>query len=345
MGEAAGDVTKHITAYNNGVANALVDIRSDDASLVYNTAVQSLEIKSSDADDNGTAVGTLTLVSAIATDVCTVNGLLYTAVAGTKADNTEWSIDTSDTAAATDLKLSINADARTPITVPSVNVLASSSSGVVTIKGDSEAANLVDISSPDSTITANASTLADIDTAGAWSVVVEGLDTNYLEQTETVFLDGTTVKVLLKSFIFVSRMYIDTAGTGLVNEGVITLQIAGGGATQLTMAVNDNESQSANYIIPANRKAELIRVTCTLGNDPSVVNSNHIEIYTKDLTATDSTFRLKDTIGVPFNVTTNYEDGEFELGSKTSLNFKSIRVLGAVDNKVNLQYTLKIHQA
>ena len=460
MGEAAGDVTKHITAYNNGVAGTLVDIRSDDANLVYNTTAQSLEVVSSDVNDDFIPTGTLTLSSAVANtfadgditcasvlaadtvtvngllytavsgarsddtefsidtgdnecatdlaaaitadtrsgttgdvtatsstdtvtattdvegtagnaitlvssngtrlavtgsgnftggvaaDVATVNGLTFTGVAGTKADNTEFSIDTSDTAAALDLKLSINADTRTPITVPTVSVTATSAVGVVTINAltGGTAGNTIDTVGT-ANITAGAATLVDQDTAGAWTVTVEGLDANFEEQSETVNLNGQIANALTNTYIFVQRMYILTAGTGGVNEGVITCRIASGGATQLTMAINDNESQSANFIVPANRKAELIRVICTLGNDPSVVNSNQLEIYTKDLATSDSTFRLKDTIGVPFRVTTDYEDGEFELGSKTSLNFKSIRPLGAVDNKVNLQYTLKIHQA
>jgi len=343
MAEQAGDITKKITAYNNGVEGALVDIRSDDANLAYNTTTQTLEIVSSDANDDGTATGTLTLVSAIATDVAIVNGLTFTGVAGVKTDNTEFSIDTSDTAAAADLVLSINARGA-GTTVPTATVVASSAAGVVTINSDGEIGNLVDISSPDATITASAATLADVDTAGAWSVTVEGLDANYLEQEETVFLNGTVAKLLANQFIFVSKMYVATAGTGGVNEGTITLRISGAGATQLTMAINDNESQSSNYIIPANKTGEITNVTVTLGNDPSVVNSNQVEISTKEIAVTDSVFRLKDTFGVPFAASRNYENGEFELASKTAIQFKSIRPLGAVANKVNLQYTIILHR-
>lgn len=61
---------------------------------------------------NVAATGTVTLASALAGDTVTVNGLLYTAVSGAKADDTEFSIDTSDTAAATDLADSIDDDVR-----------------------------------------------------------------------------------------------------------------------------------------------------------------------------------------------------------------------------------------
>jgi len=45
-------------------------------------------------------------------DIVSINGLDYTAVAGVKSDNTEFSIDTSNDAAATDLTDSINNDVR-----------------------------------------------------------------------------------------------------------------------------------------------------------------------------------------------------------------------------------------
>ena len=62
---------------------------------------------------NTYAFGTVTLVSALALDTVTVNGLVYTAVAGVRSDNTEFSIDTSDAAAGIDLAAAITGDVRT----------------------------------------------------------------------------------------------------------------------------------------------------------------------------------------------------------------------------------------
>lgn len=99
------------------------------------------------------ATGTVTLASAIATDTVTVNGLVYTAVAGAKADNTEFSIDTSDTAAATDLADSITNDARTPVTVPTIDVTAIGASAVVTITASvtGDLGNTIDLASSNGT--------------------------------------------------------------------------------------------------------------------------------------------------------------------------------------------------
>jgi hypothetical protein len=110
-------------------------------------------------DNSLAATGTLTLVSAIATDVAVVNGLTYTGVAGAKANNTQFSIDTSDTAAAADLADSINNDVRAGVTVPGVDPVATSALGVVTITVTGGNGNAVDISSPDATITASGATL------------------------------------------------------------------------------------------------------------------------------------------------------------------------------------------
>ncbi len=59
------------------------------------------------------ASGTVVCASVVAGDTVVVNGLTYTAVDGAKADDTEFSVDTSDTATATDLADSIDDDTRT----------------------------------------------------------------------------------------------------------------------------------------------------------------------------------------------------------------------------------------
>lgn len=79
------------------------------------------------------AKGTVTCLGVLAGDTVTVNGLLYTAVAGVKADNTQFSIDTSDTACAFDLANSITLDAR----IGTLNdQTATSALGVVEITTD-----------------------------------------------------------------------------------------------------------------------------------------------------------------------------------------------------------------
>lgn len=74
---------------------------------------------------------TVTLLAVTNGDTVTINGLLYTATTGAKANNTEFSVDGDDTVDAADLVDSINNDTRVG-TVPS-GVVATSALGVVTI--------------------------------------------------------------------------------------------------------------------------------------------------------------------------------------------------------------------
>ena len=59
------------------------------------------------------AQGTVTIAGVLAADTVTVNGLVYTAVAGAKADDTEFTIDGNDENSAADLADSITNDSRT----------------------------------------------------------------------------------------------------------------------------------------------------------------------------------------------------------------------------------------
>lgn len=111
----------------------------------YSTCIWDIVVA---AGTDTAATGTVTCATAIANDTVTVNGLLYTGVAGTKSDNTEFSIDTSDTATATDLAASITNDTRTG-TIG--DVTAVSAVAVVTMTSDLQgsAGNAVTLVSSD----------------------------------------------------------------------------------------------------------------------------------------------------------------------------------------------------
>lgn len=78
------------------------------------------------------ANGTVTLASVTAGDTVTINGLVYTAVAGAKTNNTEFSIDGSDTVDAADLADSITNDTRLGTDV-SIDQTATNAAAIVTI--------------------------------------------------------------------------------------------------------------------------------------------------------------------------------------------------------------------
>lgn len=131
------------------------------------------------------ASGTVTAATAIAGNTVTVNGLVYTAVAGAKANNTEFSIDTGDDETAADLADSIQNDTRTGITVPSVDLLAAAVGAVVTITADTAGVigNSIDLASSGATLAVSAAALA----GGAQSVVAEATPTQVVNNTAISF--------------------------------------------------------------------------------------------------------------------------------------------------------------
>ncbi|MCH7647129.1 MAG: hypothetical protein IIA83_00775 [Thaumarchaeota archaeon] len=105
------------------------------------------------------ATGTVTLLDVGAGDTVTINGLLYTAVAGAKANSTEFSVDENDTVDAADLADSINNDGRLG---DLGDVSATSSLGVVTVTSDQigTAGNAVTLAETGITITISGATFS-----------------------------------------------------------------------------------------------------------------------------------------------------------------------------------------
>lgn len=126
----------------------------------------------------GTAVaatGTVTFASVLAGDTVTIDGNVYTAVTGAKADNTEFSIDGTDTVDAADLADSIVNDSR------ATNYTASADTEIVTVTSttglpsDGDAITLA--SSNGTRLAVSGATLSggvDLDTL---TVTIDGYDT------------------------------------------------------------------------------------------------------------------------------------------------------------------------
>lgn len=91
---------------------------------------------------------------------------------------------------------------------------------------------------------------------GARTVVVQGLDANYNEVTETVTLNGQTAVTMTASLLRVNYAYVATAGSGnsaagniYIGTGVVT---AGVPATVYdTIKVDYNTTTTGSYTIPA----------------------------------------------------------------------------------------------
>jgi hypothetical protein len=87
---------------------------------------------------------------------------------------------------------------------------------------------------------------------GCFTIVVEGLDSNYEEISEIIALTGTTpVASVGTDWYRVNRAYGVTAGSGQVNAGNITISI--GGDAQAYIEANEGQTHQTHYTVPAGK--------------------------------------------------------------------------------------------
>ena len=109
----------------------------------------------------------------------------------------------------------------------------------------------------------------DVAGTGALTVVLEGLDANYAEITETVTLTGQVSVNTTNSYLRLHRMYVATAGSGLTNAGVIyaftgahtngTPDVAT--TIRSTIGASEGQTLQAFYTIPAGYTGYVTRVS------------------------------------------------------------------------------------
>ena len=103
---------------------------------------------------------------------------------------------------------------------------------------------------------------------GALTVLVQGLDTNYKPVSDTVVLDGTTPVVTTQTYLRVNSAQVQTAGTGLVNAGDITVSV--GGNVQRFIEADAGICHCSQYCIPAGHTGFLTYVGTWQGKDTGV---------------------------------------------------------------------------
>ena len=121
------------------------------------------------------------------------------------------------------------------------------------------AATVLNVTSLDNTADVAAGT-------GARTILIEGLDENWEEISETVTLNGQTIVATTKSFIRVNRAYVTTSGTGEVNAGdihIFTGTETAGQPDDLTkvygsIAADHGQTLQAFYTVPAGKTAFLL---------------------------------------------------------------------------------------
>ena len=135
--ECAADLADSITSdTRSGTVGDLTATSSTDTVTITTDVLGTDGNAVTLVSSNGTRLavsGSGTFTGGVSADTVTVNGLVYTAVAGAKSGNTQFSIDSTDTATAIDLADSITNDVRIGTDVATVDPTATNTDAVITI--------------------------------------------------------------------------------------------------------------------------------------------------------------------------------------------------------------------
>lgn len=86
---------------------------------------------------------------------------------------------------------------------------------------------------------------------GARTFVIQGLDTNFNQISETITLNGVTPVQTVNSYLRVNSLTIASAGSGNVNAGDVTLRVTGAGATQAIARAGYGFAKQCVFTVPA----------------------------------------------------------------------------------------------
>lgn len=107
---------------------------------------------------------------------------------------------------------------------------------------------------PTVSVTLEAVSSSAVDTSagtGARTITVNGLDANYVEQSESVILNGLTAVALTKTYLRINSAFITSAGTGKINAGTISVRDTGAGTTRCIIPIGYGASRQSVYTVPA----------------------------------------------------------------------------------------------
>jgi len=178
---------------------------------------------------------------------------------------------------------------------------------------------------------------------GAWTVVVNGLDTDFLPQQETVTLNGQTAVETVHSYTRVCRSWVETAdsvtgqdgnifiGSGTVTSGVpetIYAKISIDGATSADGVAAKNQTQQACFTIPKGYQGRIYGIDYAREDEGGNVGDCVVYFKTKSI-ADNQVWRIRENtlLGEGTSHSIDYTDQTEPLFTELT----DIDVTGAVD--------------
>lgn len=186
---------------------------------------------------------------------------------------------------------------------------------------------------------------------GARSVLIEGLDTSFVEQSEVVNMNGTTPVVLANTYTRINTMIVIACGTYATtlvgsNTGVITLQLTGGGSIQAQIPVLNNIgigiTSGLHYTVPSGKQALILDIFNNV-NDNSPADIFPFVRSMADVVVAPFSPKISSSF---IGAIQGLEPIKFEIGSlldeKTDLWFSGIAESPGADVKVGVELLLRI---
>lgn len=105
--------------------------------------------------------------------------------------------------------------------------------------------------------------------AGAWNLIIFGLDINGLIISEVINLAGLTPVITTKSFFRVNRAIVINSGTATAiqdaNQGIIRVTSTVSGFVQAQISIHDGQTTQAVYTVPADKIAFATGLSFNIG--------------------------------------------------------------------------------
>ena len=133
-----------------------------------------------------------------------------------------------------------------------------------------------------------------IDGTGAQTIEVQGLDSDFLEQTEQIAMNGAGTVVSVNTYIRVNRSFVVSVGSVGANIGAITIQDTQP-VTLAAIAVNDNQTHQATYTVPTDKRGLITKIWSGIGTGSAAGVSTDIELLIRPV---DEAFQTKFLLGL-----------------------------------------------
>jgi hypothetical protein len=154
---------------------------------------------------------------------------------------------------------------------------------------------------------------------GARTVTLEGLDDNYDALSTTVTMNGTaSVETVGATFLRIFRAYVATAGSGEVNDGLISIKDNADTVTLAQIAADKGQSQMALWTVPADHELFVTQINASESANKKV----RVRLFSCDRSVANQSWRLKEEMVVNLSDTSRRFEVPLKFTEKTDIEMR-----------------------